>query len=79
MNEFRNTLEHRSTSLIDENKLRRNSKILLKKIRNLILETYILLQSADANMNSDDIVLCGTAYAKAIESVNKSQSGTWKK
>ena len=75
LNEFRNTLEHRSTSLIDENKLKGNSRILIKKIRNLILETYILLQSADTNMNSDDIVLCGTAYAKAIEVVNNSQNG----
>lgn len=75
LNEFRNTLEHRSTSLIDENKLKGNLRILIKKIRNLILETYILLQSADTNMNSDDIVLCGTAYAKAIEAVNNSQNG----
>lgn len=34
--------------------------------RNLILETYILLQSAETNMNSDDTVLCGTAYSRAI-------------
>lgn len=73
LNEFRNVLEHKSTCLIDESMLKRNSKILIRKIRDLILETHILLQSADTNINSDDIVLCGTAYAKAIKAIIESK------
>lgn len=75
LNEFRNTLEHKATCLADENLLKRNAHILIKKVRDLILETYILLKSADVNMQSDEFVLSGTSYAQAlVEKLNKTQN-----
>lgn len=36
------------------------------KIRDLIIDTYLLLQSANTNLTSDDIVLVGTVFTNIV-------------
>ena len=71
LNEYRNIIEHRSTSLISENELKSKSEVLIRDLRDLIIESYLLLMSAESNMTSDDMIVAGTSYAKAIYACNE--------
>lgn len=66
LNEFRNSMEHKSTLLIEDKKLKSKSELLMKNIRDLIIESYLLLQGAKTNMNSESTVCAGTAFAKGL-------------
>lgn len=72
-NEFRNNIEHKSTSLVKEENLINQFEFLVSNIRNLILETYILLKGSKKNLSSDELVLSGTAYVKALFLLSNSE------
>ena len=71
LNEYRNGLEHKTSSGIEKSKLINNSKFLLGYIREAIIYSYLLLNGADINTNSDDITCIGTTYMKSILKLGK--------
>ena len=66
LNEFRNNIEHKST-LFYEPSLERNTKVLIKGVRDLIIYTYLLLSSAKANLETDKMIALNTAYVSALK------------
>lgn len=70
LNIFRNTIEHKSLALIEEKKLESNILMILQNVRNLILESYMLLRGADTNMNSDASSIIGVSLTQGM--INKS-------
>ena len=66
LNEFRNNVEHKTT-LFSGQFLKRNSNELIKEVRNLIIETYLLLSTAKANLQSDKMITVNTAYVSALK------------
>jgi len=71
LNEFRNFIEHKSTLLIDADKLKSKSEQLIRNIRDLIIESYLLLQGSKENMTGDLTVCAGTAFAKGLQIHNQ--------
>ncbi|MGN1327599.1 MAG: LA2681 family HEPN domain-containing protein [Clostridia bacterium] len=71
LNELRNTIEHKSTLLIDECKLKRNSIEILAKARDAILYTFMLLYSVNKDIENDSISTILTTYIKAINEIEK--------
>ncbi len=66
-NELRNTIDHKSIYLVNEDKLKRNALILLEKTRNVILYTFMLLYSQLNNENYDGITTIYTTLFYALE------------
>lgn len=66
LNEYRNGLEHKTSSGLKKSELITNSKFLLGYVREAIIYSYLLLHGADVNTNSDDITCIGTTYMKSI-------------
>lgn len=71
LNEFRNFIEHKSTFLIDADKLKSKSEQLIRNIRDLIIESYLLLQGSKKNMTGDLTVCVGTSFAKGLQIHNQ--------
>lgn len=65
-NELRNTIEHKSLILVDDNKLKRNSLEILQKARDAILYTFMLLYSIDKKYSNDSISAINTTYLKIV-------------
>lgn len=70
LNELRNIIEHKSTLLVDESKLKRNSIELLSQTRDAILYTFMLLYSINKNFNDNNISCIFTTYIEALLSIN---------
>ena len=57
--------------LIDADKLKSKSEQLIRNIRDLIIESYLLLQGSKENMTGDLTVCAGTAFAKGLQIHNQ--------
>lgn len=66
-NELRNTIDHKSIYLVDDDKLKRNALILLERARNAILYTFMLLYSQPNNQNLEGISFIYTTLFCALE------------
>ncbi len=65
--ELRNTIEHKSIDLVDEDILKRNVDFLLRSVKDLILYTFMLLHSHSPNQELDKLTFTGTTYVKALK------------
>lgn len=65
-NELRNTIEHKSIALVEEDKLKYNSLCLLQRTRNVILHTFMLLHGYSKEMDYNMATATSTSFLKAI-------------
>ena len=70
-NELRNMIDHKSLSLVEEDKLKRNTKILLEYARNAILYTYMLLHSCYPKTDYCKPTAISTAFFRAIIKISE--------
>lgn len=68
-NELRNTIDHKSFALVDEMKLRRNAPMLLERVRDAILYTFMLLSSCPSNTTTNSPTAISTTFLKTL--INK--------
>lgn len=66
-NKLRNLIEHKSLVLVDDNKLKRNAKMLLEQTRDVILYTFMLLRSYSRERNPEEHSAISTAFLRAVE------------
>ena len=72
INELRNQIDHKSMYLVNEDKLKRNSTVLLNLVRQGILHTYLLLSSfSGTNCDFSEPCANGTTYMQAIAEIIK--------
>ena len=74
LDEYRNILEHRTTSNVDDKKLKMNTRFLLTHTRRLIIYCYLLLHGADKNIKNNNFSCVGTTFMKALYLLNEEEN-----
>ena len=65
-NELRNAIDHKSLCFVKEDKLKRNTDMLLELARDAILYSFMLLHSWSENMNYDAPSATATTFLRVV-------------